>query len=773
VQTLEKAQMIEHENKGRLVVPRNVRAYLDPQDREQGGREDWMEQLAELSQSFREKEFGGTPEAQKQRVIDHARKQGREGFIVEADTTQLSLERPDEIPASMWLFVGLILLWWFLMLVLQGEGLELDFQRRRYPMWEWLLSHPVRPVAAFSAEMLVPFMANPVNWVAPLFWCVVWSSAHGFGWGAVAGAVLVGIPLAAAASCLHKALEIAAFLRLSSLTRGAVLGLMSCGGYFLMILPFSLCFVPEIKRLLLRLIMPVGEWFPAWPARLIVTGGSQTPVLWQAVSATLVFGLLVLAGAVVVAWWGTQSGIQPHTAAITPAPRTLQTNGGGFLNRHPLYRKELLWFWRDKSAVVQAILIPLTIGLVEVVFHLRDLAVKAAGYWNGVCGLGILCGSYFLLHIGPRSLAAEGPALWMTLTWPQGLADLLKAKARLSWLLANGIVAIAFAAALVFFPADTFKILLVGMGWIVFSHSLADKAVTLVTAPSSSGEMEPAPAGRQWAAPLGTLSFGSGVLTQNWHAAFAGMVFSSLIAAAMWQDLRARLPFLFDPWSEKLPQAPTLMHALIGVTILVEVMSICTGLSLAFGGVDVLYKARAIAYGVVGFAAWAGMESFLSRRGVSQKGIWHWNHPGTDPWPSRLAVPGGIAAGVLLASVAAFYLRIAQALPGVEEQVRTMHDTLAVRGNWWWMFLLAVAFAPVAEEFFFRGLLYRALDREWGGWAALTGSAAFFAIYHPPLSWPPVFAVGLANAWLFKKTGRLSACVALHMAYNAVVLLLT
>ena len=24
--------------------------------------------------------------------------------------------------------------------------------------------------------------------------------------------------------------------------------------------------------------------------------------------------------------------------------------------------------------------------------------------------------------------------------------------------------------------------------------------------------------------------------------------------------------------------------------------------------------------------------------------------------------------------------------------------------------------APLAEEYFFRGLLYRALDREWGGW---------------------------------------------------------
>jgi membrane protease YdiL (CAAX protease family) len=41
-----------------------------------------------------------------------------------------------------------------------------------------------------------------------------------------------------------------------------------------------------------------------------------------------------------------------------------------------------------------------------------------------------------------------------------------------------------------------------------------------------------------------------------------------------------------------------------------------------------------------------------------------------------------------------------------------------------------VLIAPFTEEYLFRGLLFRALDREWGGWRAVVGSAAFFAIYH-------------------------------------------
>jgi membrane protease YdiL (CAAX protease family) len=71
----------------------------------------------------------------------------------------------------------------------------------------------------------------------------------------------------------------------------------------------------------------------------------------------------------------------------------------------------------------------------------------------------------------------------------------------------------------------------------------------------------------------------------------------------------------------------------------------------------------------------------------------------------------------------------------------------------------------------FRGLLYRALDRDWGGWRAVLGAAAFFTVYHPLLAWPPVFCVGAVNCLLFKKTRRLLPCILLHMTYNAVLLL--
>jgi hypothetical protein len=113
--------------------------------------------------------------------------------------------------------------------------------------------------------------------------------------------------------------------------------------------------------------------------------------------------------------------------------------------RNPLFRKELLWFARDRNAVVQAILIPLTMAAFQM-FNLRTVATTALSHWPAFCALAIVCGTYFLMVLGPKSLLSEGGALWIALTWPKGLEDLLRAKARLWEGLANvvtlGILAI-------------------------------------------------------------------------------------------------------------------------------------------------------------------------------------------------------------------------------------------------------------------------------------------------------------------------------------------
>jgi membrane protease YdiL (CAAX protease family) len=412
--------------------------------------------------------------------------------------------------------------------------------------------------------------------------------------------------------------------------------------------------------------------------------------------------------------------------------------------------------------------------------------MHASRAWNYLCGVGILFGTYFLWVLGPKSLSSEGSALWIALTWPRGLESLLKAKAWLWSLLSSAMVGIVLIYAAFLYPDEIWKIAIAGVAWFFFGRSMAEKTVTLVTVTSESGEQQPVPKGHKWAAQLGMLTFAIGVFTQQWHIATMGIVYSYITAAAMWQNFRARLPYLYDPWSEKLPPAPTLMHAMVAISILVEAGAVITGVMIAIAGRENLAMAQAVSYGICAIAVSVGTWNFLEGRGVENRDVWRWPAAdGAAKNPSRwtilgaatkrgfaLSLAAGVIAGAALGLFAHGYLAILQHIPQTSELLRKSQQAMTMIPNLRISYaIMAVCFAPFAEEYLFRGLLFRALDREWGGWHAVVGSAAFFAIYHPPLSWVPVFLLGAANAMLFKKTGRLMPAVMLHMAYNAVVFL--
>jgi membrane protease YdiL (CAAX protease family) len=402
--------------------------------------------------------------------------------------------------------------------------------------------------------------------------------------------------------------------------------------------------------------------------------------------------------------------------------------------------------------------------------------------WNTICGAAILFGTYFLLVLGPKSLLSEGQALWIAQTWPRGLESLLKAKAKLWADIATAIVSVILLYAAFHFPSDIARILALGLAWYVFARSLADKTVTLATVTTSSGERKKPPMGLQLAATLGSLSFAVGAFSQQWSLAVAGVVYSLLTAAAMWQHFRYRLPFLADPWSETLPPAPTLLHAMVAISAMVEALSVLSGVA-ATGGGKVSIGITALIYALCASAAAIGVSTFLAGRGVSQRDIWLWNAEERKLRPlleidisgklrAVLLVAGAVAAGAALGLFAYLYLELLlhwwPDLGRALDAARSRRDALP--GERWAQLTMAVAIAPFAEEFLFRGLLYRALDREWGGRRAVVGAGAFFAIYHPVLAWAPVATLGMINAMLFKRCGRLAPTVALHMAYNAVVL---
>jgi hypothetical protein len=86
--------------------------------------------------------------------------------------------------------------------------------------------------------------------------------------------------------------------------------------------------------------------------------------------------------------------------------------------------------------------------------------------------------------------------------------------------------------------------------------------------------------------------------------------------------------------------------------------------------------------------------------------------------------------------------------------------------------LLAVGLAPLCEESFFRGLLFRGLLRSWGFWpAALVSGLVFAGAHLMPLNAPALTAIGVASAVLYAWQRSLVPSIVMHAAFNALSLL--
>jgi membrane protease YdiL (CAAX protease family) len=82
--------------------------------------------------------------------------------------------------------------------------------------------------------------------------------------------------------------------------------------------------------------------------------------------------------------------------------------------------------------------------------------------------------------------------------------------------------------------------------------------------------------------------------------------------------------------------------------------------------------------------------------------------------------------------------------------------------------LLVCVVVPVLEETLFRGVLYRALRRQWPFLPAAMGSGLVFAAGHLSAgAFPPMLILGILLAYLYERSGSLLAPAVAHGAFNA------
>jgi membrane protease YdiL (CAAX protease family) len=165
-------------------------------------------------------------------------------------------------------------------------------------------------------------------------------------------------------------------------------------------------------------------------------------------------------------------------------------------------------------------------------------------------------------------------------------------------------------------------------------------------------------------------------------------------------------------------------------------------------------------------------------------------HPG---WVDVLGVPrhwfpdarSGAMFGIGLYVVVVFVVGallvvLFQAITGetvdAPEQVSTSLPPIGVAAT----VLYAVVLAPIGEELFFRGVLFRSVRDTYGFWAGALASSLAFGLIHyipgPPLDSVLLMTVmvftGVGLSYISQRRGSIVAPIAAHVAFNAIGLVL-
>ncbi|MBS9338545.1 CPBP family intramembrane metalloprotease [Fructobacillus sp. M2-14] len=87
--------------------------------------------------------------------------------------------------------------------------------------------------------------------------------------------------------------------------------------------------------------------------------------------------------------------------------------------------------------------------------------------------------------------------------------------------------------------------------------------------------------------------------------------------------------------------------------------------------------------------------------------------------------------------------------------------------------ILIVLIGPIMEEFLFRGVFFKTFKKSKKGYLTVFFSGLLFGLYHlGSYSWvslldlPPYLILGLALAYVYQKTNKLSSSILLHMFHN-------
>jgi membrane protease YdiL (CAAX protease family) len=670
---------------------------------------------------------------------------------------------------------------------------------------EWLVTLPVRRGTLLWARVLERSVANPVGLLALGPLCMVLAWYGNYGWASLLLGAAVALPMLMLAAMMRTLADTGLRLSLPASQLRNLQALASILSMPLMYVGISYSMWSNNSFTL--------DWarsFPAWtlwtPPGLAVqaltattaTAAAQAGALLLAQTAALLAaGMALLHRQLrhgVVASGARESANTRAGAAgrAAHAPGAVRNAGIGAaeaacagaavpapVSVPPsrwrigtiLQRRELMLLGRDRNFLAQSLLIPVVIIVSQLLVSGQLSSITLLGQNQqlmAVIAFGI--GSYVLLLSAFQAINTEGNALWMLYTFPRRIDSLLKEKAQLWTALAALYPLLIFATGLYFTPNFNWRLLwwfaVVMAGIPVYALIAVSLGVFASDPHAQETQARVRPTYAYLYMMLSSLYIFA-LYAVSWLQTVAIMILTASLALALWQKARDELPYLLDPAAAP-PARVALSDGLIAATLFF-VLQLIVGLMLRGGRSGSGSGGAGLEDSVFAFVC-AGATVYLLMRYL------YWRHK-TAGIPAILNAQqhGGKAAAARHAAITSVAGAAAACAFGTA-YMWLLRDT-----SWWpartpsaatlrLLLPLTVLAAPLFEEFIFRGLIFGGLRRLMGALPAAAGSAALFAIVHPPLAMVPVFVLGLCAAWAYERSKSLLAPMLVHAAYNALVL---
>jgi membrane protease YdiL (CAAX protease family) len=672
--------------------------------------------------------------------------------------------------------LSLLFALWLPMMVFLSLGINNRDLSQVEWSFEWLFTFPVCARALFVSKVFVYSFFDQIVWWLLLPFVVLVYITCGLGYAALPMAVAAVTYLAIPAACVATVAEVALrkFISLDRLKNAQALFTV-LGSVCLLVFYVSM-FSPSIARMLVNHAGSMRAL--AWnPFSLPLVIGVAEPGHWQrelCLTAMIAIDVAAIAIALLVSEWLTADGLVREGGPYQGSRESARGFVGGTNWFRGVSAQEILLLWRDRNLLVQVLIVPLLLPAYYLLIdpHLRSVLI---GNFRRAAMVAFAVGAYSFVTGAIPILTRENRTLWLLLSFPRSIVSILLDKA-MFWAAVGIIYGGSILLLLVYFSPHL-HVISWGYVFLVFYglalYALIASAIGILAA--DVFESEPR---AQLKISMMYLYFILLAIYANifyadslWTAA-AQLVLTTLLAFALWQKVRDAAPYLLDP-TEYPPRSISLadgMIAALGFSVaqpLAAYALLQTSLSLT--------AQITIAYIIAGLTvAAAVLGTFWVQR------LPHlWKELGLLPSDSDIAtmpaVHGavrGVLLGLAAALVALAYLYILDLFPQWQlwKQDAELSSFLKPGEQPLWICVLAIAAAPILEEFIFRGLVFQGLRRTAGPVIAVLGSAALFALVHPPIAVIPVFGLGIAAAISFDQSKFLLAPILTHAVYNSCML---